>query len=158
MLAQHLQTGNLPMSLKLLAFDVDDLTVISTYVQDALCKVGDLRWRQGQGQFELLLNRFRWEMAEKPRRGGGFERGGSSLHFSRVTQVKSNKIVMANADGVLELLAVVFETGDAPSGDIVLQFSGDGTIRLSVECIEAQLADIGSRWETKSRPAHQPSE
>lgn len=55
---------------------------------------------------------------------------------------------------MLNLLAITFEAGDAPSGTIVLTFSGGAALRLEVECIEAQLADLGAAWETPSRPSH----
>jgi hypothetical protein len=36
-----------------------------------------------------------------------------------------------------------------------LTFSGGGTIRLTVECIEAQLQDLGPSWTAKRTPSHQ---
>ena len=37
---------------------------------------------------------------------------------------------------------------------IELGFAGDGAIRLDVECIEAQLADMPAAWEAQSVPKH----
>ena len=37
---------------------------------------------------------------------------------------------------------------------IELVFAGDGAIRLDVECIEAQLADMPAAWEAQSVPKH----
>ena len=57
-------------------------------------------------------------------------------------------------DEVLSLLAIEFTATEAPAGFVDLLFSGDATIRLDVECIEARLADVGGAWEATSRPAH----
>ena len=142
------------MGLNLLAVDPDDLTVISTYVQDALTKVGDLRWRPTAMHFDILLNRFRWEKTAGSAGRGTPERGLAALHFSRVLDVKSAGINRQRADGVLELLAMTFEPGQAPGGTIELSFSGGGTVRLSVECVEVQLSDTGASWQAESHPAH----
>ena len=57
-------------------------------------------------------------------------------------------------DGVLELLAIRFTQTDDPAGHIDLDFAGGGTIRLSVECLEARLQDLGAAWAAK---AHAPA-
>ena len=57
-------------------------------------------------------------------------------------------------EGVLELLDIRFEPTADPAGTIELRFAGGGTIRLSVECIEAQLEDLGAAWAAKGKPEH----
>jgi hypothetical protein len=37
---------------------------------------------------------------------------------------------------------------------VILTFSGGAALRLEVECLEAELADLGPAWITESRPAH----
>jgi hypothetical protein len=56
---------------------------------------------------------------------------------------------------VLSLLAITFQPSEAPAGTLSLVFSGGGTVRLDVECIEARLSDLGAAWETGSRPSHE---
>jgi hypothetical protein len=41
---------------------------------------------------------------------------------------------------------------------VTLTFSGDASIQLQVECIEAELKDLGLVWRTRSRPEHPGSE
>ena len=133
--------------LKLTALDADDLAVISAHMQDAVLKVGDIRHLGAAKQFALIANRFAWD-ADQP------ERRRTGLHFDRVTRVKSQRIRQGDKNAVVSLLAISFEEKDAPSGDIVLTFSGGGLIRLEVECIEARLRDLGPAWGTERRPKH----
>jgi hypothetical protein len=55
---------------------------------------------------------------------------------------------------VLNLLAVEYAETQAPSGLVTLLFSGGGALRLEVECLEAELADLGPVWTAAARPVH----
>ena len=57
-------------------------------------------------------------------------------------------------DRVLSLLAIGFEAGDAPSGQVTLTFSGGVSIQLEVECLEAEMRDLGPAWSTRNKPDH----
>ncbi len=139
--------------LKLLALDEDDLDIVSTHMQDAVFKVGDVTFDGKRANFTLIGNRFVWEKAAA--KGRSFERRRSALSFKRVKSVKSKGINLKNKDVVLDLLALRFEkTDDGPEGVVELLLAGDATIHLEVECIEAQLADLGGAWETVSKPRH----
>lgn len=143
-------------ALKLIAEDKEDLEVIAAYLQDAVGLVGDLSYLPGSRIFAAVFNRFRWEEAQTgKKRRKTFERARTGLHFSNVLSVKSRKIRQDNPDGVLNLLSISFEEGEAPSGTVVLTFSGDGEIRLEVEALEAQLRDMGEVWETPNLPSHE---
>jgi Protein of unknown function (DUF2948) len=37
---------------------------------------------------------------------------------------------------------------------VKLIFSGGGTLRLEVECLEAELTDLGPSWPAAARPIH----
>lgn len=138
--------------LKLMALDAEDLKVISSCCQDSVLKVGDLHYLASGKQFSLELNRYAWEQDEK---SDTPERRKSVLHFDRVTGARVSGIERTNKEMVLSLLAVLFEPGEEPGGEIELVFAGDGAIRLSVECIEAQLSDMPAAWEAKGRPSHE---
>jgi len=135
--------------LKLIALDAEDLAVVSAHVQDAVVRVGDLRWLAGEGRFVVVMNRFVWE-----KKHGPDERRRAVLHFDRVTAAQASGVRPERADAVLSLLAVTFEPGEAPAGTIVLSFAGGGAIRLAAECIEARLADVGGAWAARGRPLH----
>lgn len=134
--------------LKLIALDADDLSVISAHLQDAVLKRGDIAWLPGEKRFALALRRFDWEGAAQ----GQKRRRLSALHFDRVTAARSTKIVAG--DAVLSLLAVTFTGSDDPAGQVTLHFSDGAAIRLDVECIEAQMKDLGPIWEAVATPAH----
>jgi len=133
--------------LRLLAQDVADLSVISSALQDAICQVGDIRFEQRSRQLTLVFNRFRWESGER-------QRVRSALQLGGVFVVKGRAIRRDARDAVLELLSVDFEAGEPPAGSIMLKFAGGGDLRVTVECIDAILADISQPWPTPRVPDH----
>lgn len=136
--------------LRLIAFDAEDLEVVSAHVQDAVVRVGDMAWLPEQDRFVLGLSRFDWISAN----AGQCERAVAALQFERVRTVRQNGVPQRAPNTVLSLLAVSFEATDAPAGRILLTFSGGAAVRLDVECLEVHLRDLGPRWTAKSRPGH----
>jgi len=137
--------------LKLIALDSEDLDVVSAHVQDAVLRVADMGYARADRRFALLMNRFDWEN-QQPRGKGLRKRAG--LHFDAVTHVTYAGFDPAAPEGVLELLAIAFLPGAAPAGIIELRFAGGGTVRLTVDYIEARLADLGATWAAAAKPAH----
>ena len=145
--------------MKLVAMDGEDLQVISTYLQDALTTVGDLKWFAKENRFLLTLNRFVWENETEGKKGKLHERRRSVLHFNLVNSVKSLGLRKNAKDAVLSLLAITFEETNLPEGVINLNFAAGAKIQLGVECLEAQLTDLDGAWTTKNKPDHdQPEE
>ncbi|MER9236472.1 DUF2948 family protein [Mesorhizobium sp. M0622] len=140
-------------ALKLVAFDDQDLSIISAHVQDAVMKVSDLEFLPSVKRFVLTMNRFVWEAKSGFLRQHN-ERRQAVLHFDRVLGAKTSGIARDKPDEVLSLLAISFVALDKPAGIVELIFSGGGAIMLDVECIEARLTDVGGAWEATSRPVH----
>lgn len=140
--------------LKLVALDAEDLEVVSAHVQDAVLKVGDLKYLKKEQRFVLALNRFVWEREAGSGRRSSYERRRSVLHFERVRAARASRIRRDDPDAVLELLAAQFEERDPPSGVVTLTFAGGGALELEVECLEARLADLGPAWATTAKPSH----
>ena len=138
---------------KFVAVDRDDLEVVSTHLQDALVKVCDVIWRPQEKRVVVALSRFDWLSAEgtKPE----LRRCRSALRFERVLACKCKHVNPAGKDTVLNLLAVEFANGDSPGGVVTLFFSGGATLRLEVECLECELADLGPVRTATARPMHQ---
>jgi hypothetical protein len=139
--------------LKLIALDEEDLAVVSSHLQDAVVRVEDIAYLPSRKRFAALVNRFDWETAAE-NGGRDFQRRRTALRFDRVLKGKLKNIKPRARDRVLSLLAVRFEPKDPPGGNIVLTFSGDASILLEVECIEAELRDLGPAWATRAKPAH----
>jgi hypothetical protein len=142
--------------LKLIALDKEDIEVVSAHLQDAVVKAADIRWRPAEKRLVIALNRFDWEAAHGT--VPEYRRRRAALRFERVTACKCRNCVAVEAvqtDRVLNLLAVAFEGTDHPNGAVTLTFSGGATLRLEVECLEAELADLGPSWVTECCPTHQ---
>jgi len=141
--------------LKLIALDREDIEVVSAHLQDAVVKAADIRWRPAEKRLVIALNRFDWEAAHGT--VPEYRRRRAALRFERVSACKCRNCIAVEAvqtDRVLNLLAVVFESTDQPAGVVTLTFSGGATLRLEVECLEAELADLGPSWVTECCPAH----
>lgn len=154
-------SGLLP-ALRLVALDAADLPIIAANLQDAVGRVRDMAFVPRDQRFAMLLNRFDWSKAtqvEASRQPGSFERRRCALRFEHVRAARVTGFVQKDRKLVLSLLTISFEqTNDGnPDGFITLMFAGGGAIRLEVECIEAELTDIGTGWRTPSKPDHPAS-
>ena len=138
--------------LRFVVLDEEDLEVVSTHLQDAVVKASDVHWRPHEKRLLVVANRFDWEGAQHG--DPQYHRCRSLLRFERVLSCKCKDIRREGEDAVLNLLAVEFAEADTPAGVVTLTFSGGGVLRLEVECLEAELADLGPSWATQSRPAH----
>jgi hypothetical protein len=136
----------------LAAQDGEDLEVISARLQDAVAKIGELKYLPKSRRFAGLFNRFKWESGER-----GNLRIRTGLHFEGVTSVKSKNIKMGAPQAVVSLLAIKFTPngGEDPAGKVELVFAGGGSILLEVEYLEAGLADVSGEWAARGRPAHE---
>lgn len=141
-----------PDQIKFVVLDEEDLEVASAHLQDAVVKVADVLWRPQEKRVVVALNRFDWEGANAT--PPEYRRRRSALRFERVLSCKCRDVSPAAKDGVLNLLAVEFIETEAPSGVVTLTFSGGAALRLEVECLEAELADIGPAWTTTCCPKH----
>ncbi|MES2750763.1 MAG: DUF2948 family protein [Pseudomonadota bacterium] len=126
---------------KLIALDEDDLAVISAHVQDAAVVAGDIIWRQGEKRLVVGMRRPDWD--EVVTRECEPRRLISALRFDRVLSCKSRDIDMAAPELALTLLGIEFHPAKAPGGNVLLLFSNGGVLRLDVEVLECELADLG---------------
>lgn len=125
-----------PVALR--ALEAADVPVISALVQDAVFPITEMRWDKNRRRFALLLNRFRWELAD----GGTPERVQSVLAVEDVQNVSSQGIDRNDPDVVLSLLALEWAPSDDGMGRLSLILAGDGAIALDVEALEVTLRDV----------------
>ncbi len=62
--------------LKLAALDEDDLSVISAHLQDAVLRIGDIRYLAGEQRYVMVANRFDWDGV--PDKGNAQPCGGAA--------------------------------------------------------------------------------
>jgi len=138
--------------LKLIALDREDLEIVSAHLQDSVVKIGEVIWRPAEHRVVIALNRFDWEAAvgETP----AWQRRRAALRFDRVLSCKCKSLDCSAKEQVLNLLAVEFHETETPGGVITLAFSGGGALRLEVECLEVEVADLGPVWQTTCCPEH----
>jgi len=134
-------------TLKLIAQDDEQLTIISSLAQDSIIKSNEMGYDKKTKRFALLMNRYRHE-EENP------SRIRTAIHFDFVDSLKSVGIDKETNDEILVLLAIRFEVKSKPSGSIFLEFSNNKSITFDVESIEAFLTDMGEPWKIRNKPVH----
>ena len=139
-------------ALRVRAEDADDLAVVSAALQDAVTKIGDIRFDPAARSLTIVLNRFRWEAGAQ--RG---ERIRTALQLGDVLSVKARKLRQGAPEAVLALLSIDFEAGDAPGGTVAFVFAGGGDLRCDVECLDMVVADVSQPWPARSAPNHDMS-
>lgn len=137
-------------SVRLKAESTEDVTVVSSLVQDAVFPVSEMSWKPSQHRFALLVNRFRWENAARDQNA---ERVRAVLAFDDVVKVSSSGLDRSDPEMVLSLLAISWTAGEDGAGRFELTLAGDGAIALDVECINVTLQDVTRPYLAPSRKA-----
>jgi hypothetical protein len=142
--------GSLKQNLKLVALDREGLEVISAHVQNTCIKRSDMAWLPRERRFVVAGMRYDWVGAKT----GPAERVSSVLRFDRVLRVSQLGLGEKTREDVINLLAVSFEKTDPPAGMIILAFADGALLRLEVECVEAELRDMGFRQAATACSGH----
>ena len=147
----HFEDG-LEKPLLLIAFDKEDLQVLSAMTQDAVLPVAQMAWHGSKRRFALLLNRFRWEA----RGASQVERVQSVLSFEDVKAVQTQGFDRTDPDLILSLLSITFTPATDGTGACLLTLAGDGAIRLEVEALEVGLRDVTRPYASPANraPSH----
>jgi len=133
--------------LKLLAQDADDLLLISAALQDGIVKLADVAYAPAARTLTFPLSRFRWE-CETP------SRADAAVQFGDVLDVKARNLSRDRA-AACPLLAIEFTPDEEPPGGVLmLRFAGCGDLKVTVECVDAALVDIGEPRPAQIAPEH----
>ena len=135
------------MPLKLRAEDQSDLAIISAAVQDAIIRVGDLRYDPVGRSLTLRLSRYQNETSTGTRIEAG-------LRIDSVMRMQSMGFDRSNPDAFAVILNLTFEPIDAPEGTLSIHLAGGGVLKATVECLDIILLDIGSPRKTSRTPDH----
>ena len=138
--------------LRLIAFDAEDLQVVSAMTQDAVWPAAQMAWHSKERRFAVLLNRFRWEAHSASQA----ERVQSVLSFEDVKAVQTQGFDQRDSDLILSLLSITFIPATDGTGTCLLTLAGDGAIRLEVEALQAGLRDVTRPYVSpaKRAPSH----
>ena len=144
--------GEAPLRLK--ALDVEDLNVIAALVQDSVFPASEMRWDRKARRFAMLLNRFRWEDADRAAlRKRAYERVQSVLVIEDVMAVQSQGLAPGDGDMVYSLLSMTFTPGEDGMGRIEMTLAGDGAVGIEVEALEVVLRDVTRPYVAPSKQA-----
>lgn len=139
--------------LRVRAEDLEDLTVVAAYLQDAIVPVSEMSFEAAENRFVLVAGRFRWEIAPDGKvaegQGTPFERVHTGIRFERVRKVRTRGIDRRDPGQMLNLLSLAYA-----DGTVDLVFAGDSTIRLDVDGLSCHVEDLGTPWPTVFRPSH----
>ena len=127
--------------LRLIAADADDLKVVSSLMQDAAVRAGDIAYDPRARVLALVANRYRWEAKARSRARAG-------LRISGVLKAQRRNWPASDA-AVLDLLAI-----RADGDTLTLDFAAGSSLRLEVEAIDLTMDDLTGPWGTRRRPAH----
>lgn len=147
-----------PGTLKLLALDPEDLTIVAAHLQDAVGVIGDLAYLPRERRFVALVNRFDWAKTVAGEATDKGERRRSALRVERVQKAQVQGIDLRHKGEVVSILTLQFEPDgdpqDTPGGTLTFLLAGGGAIRLEVECIEVVFEDLGPVWAARGAPQH----
>lgn len=146
--------------LKLIAFDGEDLAVISAHLQDATLKVEDMAYLPRQKRFAAIATRLHWTHALAGSNKLDTQQCQAALRLERVLGARFMGIDLKARTTELTLLAMQYApvAPNEPEGFVTLYFAGGGAIRLHVECVEAELRDLTPGWERARTPESQDNE
>ena len=146
-------SSNDKINLRLSGKNLEDLKVISAYIQDSVIVTKDIVFLKKNKSFVMVVNRFMWEDVEK----GIFrenKRIRCAIKFEEVIKVKSKNINQKNNSKALECLAIECNFSDEKFYQIKIFFSGDSAIILTTETIDVVMHDLGNPWNVKHMPRH----
>jgi hypothetical protein len=135
--------------LKLRAIDIQDLAVVSAFLQDSIANVSEMAYLPEQRLFVLAVCRFRWERAVSASPEQIFERVSCAITINDVDTPKYRGFSLKDRHRTMPLLAITFD--DAM---VTLTFGGEAAVRLPVTGLDLRVEDFGKCWPTKTKPEH----
>ena len=148
--------------LRLLAYDVDDVAVLSALLQDAIIPGSDMSFDRQLNEFVIVANRFCWELGPcgdvKSSDGKPiYERRLCGIRIARVRSVQHHNWPGTRQYELFNLLALgLMDMAEKATDGAVLQFefSGGSCLRLNVDDVDVVLADLDVGHPTSLQPAH----
>ena len=148
--------------LRLRAHDVDDVSVLSALLQDAIIPGADMSFNAKLEEFVIIANRFCWELkpsADVKSSDGKpiHERRICGIRIARVRFVQHHDWPKNRRDWLFNLLALrLTDMAERAKDGAVLQFdfSGGSSLRLNIDAVDIMLADLDVGHPTSLQPVH----
>ena len=143
--------------LKVRAEDLEDLTVISSHLQDAVFLRQDISYDKEKREVAILLNRVRWELARDiVDTKNSVERVRSLLIIRDVMELGFFLPEEKGSSIPLSLLVIEFKPGEDGAGRLSCRLAGHWDIHTTVECINIYLTDVTRPYlaPSKKLPSH----
>ena len=135
--------------LKLKFLNKDEIKIFSTLCQDGIFSIDEIIYNSIDKILIATFSRFCWEFTEKKIKDKTFYRVVSGIRICNV-----NKINYVNKDKISSLKFLNLLSVDNLENEIILNFSSDITIKLSIDKIEIFLDDLDMPWPTGKKPIH----
>jgi hypothetical protein len=149
----------MPKGLKLIATETEDMNILSAALAGTITSPGEMSFLRPRRAFTLTGSRFMWEnIREGDDTFKHWYRTRSGLYFGDILSVKATGISQQTPTEVLELLSMSVEHTESDLTEINLIFANKGSIRLTSECINVTLTDVGDAWHTDHKPQHENDE
>lgn len=137
--------------IRLMAQSVEDLTVLSALLQDAVGKASDFAYLAKSRRFVFVVNRYRWEI-DSQRRGPG-ERVQAGVTIENALKVRSRG-VKAGTDAPVNILDLAWAAGEDGAGSLHILCAGGAEFAIEAEALEVKLSDVTKPWSAAQRPRH----
>ena len=135
--------------LKLKFLEKDEIKIFSFLCQDGIFSTEEIIFDKSNKILIATFSRFCWEFVNKKINEKTFYRVVSGIRICNINEINYINKDKVDSSKFLNLLSV-----DNNENEIILIFSSDVTIKLSVEKIEIYLDDLDMPWPTAKKPIH----
>jgi len=119
-----------------------------------LIRVGDMAYLPRSKQFALVAARFDWLGPHETDRLFLLRALPDGLAFRACSQGLMPWVSPQRPISYSKSVGHRFKETEPPGGYVEFVFSAGRALRLYVECLEAEIRDLGIRWTAKSAPNH----
>ncbi|RZI45736.1 DUF2948 family protein [Candidatus Finniella inopinata] len=140
--------------LKLLATSAEDLSIVSTQLQDGLLSLTSLEYDQESKRVTGLINWFCWEHAHEHKNEQGqldsYYRVHAGFCIHHVESMHMKGFHQGGGQRMFNLLTLTLGTDLT----LTLVCSGEHSIKLKIMALYVQLADLDQPWPAAHKPKH----
>jgi hypothetical protein len=136
--------------LKLLATTAEDISIISTQLQDSLLSLSSIHFDQENNRLTCLINRFCWEQSENYNQFGAYYRVHTGACFHSIENVHLKGFTQDSEHRMFNILALSLDD----QNHLRILGTHGYEIRLNFKELYCQFADLEAPWPTQKKPKH----